>query len=555
MRIASILAGYAIGCVVPAGLAQAQATNREVLAAAAQADPIANACATSGAPLALSGSQWNGWGRDLTGARYQPDPGFSAAQVPRLRVKWAFALDGGIFSQPTVVGDRLFVSTIPGRLYALDAASGCVHWTYRTAAGNLNWGAGARAAVVVGALPDSGGSPRYAAYIGDDKSYVHALDAATGKRIWATQIETHPFSRISGSPVLHAGRLYVPVSSLEEAVAGDDKFPCCTFRGSVVALDPVNGRILWKTYAISEEPKPFKKNRIGTQMYGPSGAAIWSTPTIDVRRGVLYTSTGNSYTEAEQEGASAIIAMDLVTGAIRWTHQVMKDNYLAIGCGRQPPPANCPSESGPDFDFGSSPIIRTLPNGNQVLVAVNKGGLVFAMDPDAKGKMLWTQRVGTGSSLGGTQWGASADADAVYVPTSDFTAPRDKQRPGLTALRIATGEVIWHVPAPPAWCSWGGDAGCSNAQSMAVSMIPGIVFSGSLDGHIRAYSTGDGKIVWSFDTARPYEAVNGRPANGGSLDGAGPTIANGRLFVTSGYDRFWGRQRGNVLLAFTVDGK
>jgi polyvinyl alcohol dehydrogenase (cytochrome) len=513
-------------------------------------------CEEPGGPIDFSGPQWNGWSPDHSNARYQKEPGFRAEDVPRLRVKWAFALDGGISSQPTVVGDRVFISTIPGQLYSLDRETGCIHWSYLTLPGDRNWGAGARSTVSVGPLSDRLDPGRAAVYLGDDRSFVHALDAVTGELLWRTNVETHPGSRITGSTVLHEGVLYVPVSSLEEASAGDDNYQCCTFRGSIAALDAYTGSLIWKRYTIEREPEPFRLNRAGVQMFGPSGAPVWSTPTVDAARGLLYVTTGNSYTEISDEAANAVIALDLASGEIRWANQVLSDdNYIAAGCRREVPPANCPEEVGPDFDFGSSAILRDLPSGRSILVVANKGATVFGMDPDDDGRMLWMTQIGGGSALGGVQWGGAADEEIAYIPVSDVNTPPDRRRPGVTAVRLATGEIVWHTPAPPAWCSFGDNVLCSNAHSAAASLIPGIVFSGSLDGHIRAFSAGDGALVWSFDTSRIYETVNGRRGEGGSIDGVGPTIAGGTLFLFSGYDRFAGRKPGNVLLAFTVDGQ
>jgi polyvinyl alcohol dehydrogenase (cytochrome) len=285
-------------------------------------------------------------------------------------------------------------------------------------------------------------------------------------------------------------------------------------------------------------------------MHGPAGAPIWSTPTVDVEAGVIYAATGNSYSDVEQPGSNAVIAFDLESGAIHWKSQVREaDNYV-IGC---PVGINCPEDPGPDFDFGSSPIIRALPDGGRILLVGDKGGVAYGLDPDAQGEVLWETKVGAGSALGGIQWGSAADEEVFYVAVSDYIGRPNERRPGLNALRIADGEVVWHTPAPAPSCSFAG-AGCSNSLSAAISMIPGVIFSGSLDGYLRAFSSSDGSLLWGYDTARLYETVNGQLARGGSLDAGGPVIAGGMLFATSGYGRF-GREPGNVLLAFSVGGR
>jgi polyvinyl alcohol dehydrogenase (cytochrome) len=383
---------------------------------------------------------------------------------------------------------------------------------------------------------------------------VHAVNAVTGQLLWKTKIEDHPVSVITGAPILYKDRLYVPLASGEEAVGRNDKYECCTFRGAIVALDAATGRILWKNHTIQQEPKPYQKSKAGTQMYGPAGAAVWVAPTIDEKRKVLYVGTGDSYTNVHTDAADAIIAFDLETGQIKWINQtIARDNYL-VGCNMPNRSANCPDPTGPDFDFGSSPILRTLPNGKQVILAGQKSGTMYALDPDNRGKILWQVNLGHGATLGGIQWGSAADAQNVYAAISDVNAPPDKRRPGLAALKIATGEKVWHVPAPKSDCEVEGRA-CSNAQSQAVTAIPGVVFSGAIDGHLRAYATKDGKIIWDFNTAaNSYDTVNGVKARGGALNGGGPTVVGGVLYINSGYFGVAG-QPGNVLLACTVDGK
>jgi len=286
-------------------------------------------------------------------------------------------------------------------------------------------------------------------------------------------------------------------------------------------------------------------------MYGPAGAAIWSAPTLDLKRKLIYVGTGNSYTDVSNSGNDAVVAFDMETGKIRWVNQVTAKDSFLVGC-REAGVGNCPQESGPDHDFGSSPILRTLRNGKQILLGGQKSGVMWAFDPDHKGKVLWQVKLGIGGALGGIEWGFTADTENVYVPMADALGA--VRKPGITALKLSTGEQLWIVPAPPAKCSW-GTMRCTNSQSAAASLIPGIVFSGTADGHLRAYAVKDGTSVWDFDTAAaPYDTVNGVKAKGGTLDGGGPTIANGVLYTNSGYGRIIGYP-GNVLLAFTVDGK
>jgi len=491
------------------------------------------------------GKGWNGWGRDLDNSRYQPSPGLTAADVPHLKVRWAFGYRASyIYGQPTIVGDRLYASSSAGRVYSLDAKTGCTHWTFDAADA-------VRTAVSVVQLPETGDG-RIATVFGDDTATVYALDANSGKLIWKKRLDSHPDARITGAPVFHDGRLYVPVSSLEELSAPAPGYECCKFRGSVVALEARDGTLLWQTYTIDAQPAPYRKTATGTQLYGPAGGAVWSAPTVDPKRNLLYVGTGNSYTDVPTTTTDSILALEMSTGAVRWVNQLhAQDNYI-VGCD-SPAAAgkgDCPQTLGPDVDFGIAPILRSLPGGRQILLTGEKSGQVYGLDPDT-GKQLWTTRVGVGSSLGGLEWGAAADGAHMYAAVSDAAATNAKPG-GLVALRISDGKQVWRAEPPTPVCSW-GTRNCLAAQSQAVSAIPGVVFSGSQDGHLRAYSSVDGRVLWDFDTAQLFQTVNGVPGSGGSLDNGGATIAGGMLYVNSGYGRITG-QPGNLLLAFSVDG-
>jgi len=505
----------------------------------------ANACTGTPPRFTLDGPLWMGWGRDLDNSRYQPKPGIKPEDVPKLKVKWAFGYKAtATFGQPTIAGGRVFVTSTSGKVFSLDANSGCTYWS-------LEAGSGVRTAISIGPLP-RGSAARFAAYFGDEKAYVHAVDAETGKPLWKTRLDEHPLARVTGAPILHKDRIFVPLSSIEEVPGKDLKYECCKFQGAVASLDSGTGKLMWMTRTMSDPARPIRKNSAGTQLYGPAGAAVWSAPTVDLKRKAIYAGTGNSYTDVEQHGANAIIAFDMETGSTRWVNQVTAQDNFLVGC-MTPGAGNCPTTPGPDVDFGSSPIVRKLKNGKHVILAGQKSGVMWAMDPDQRGKVLWQQKVGEGSALGGIEWGPAADEELVYVAISDVLPKAGKSPGGITALRIETGERVWYTPAPAPICSW-GKAGCNAAQSAAVTVIPGVVFSGSLDGHLRGYSTKDGSIVWDFDSGIEFATVNGVKAKGGSIDAAGPTIAGGMLFLNSGYGRIVGRG-GNVLLMMTVGGQ
>lgn len=516
-------------------------------------------CPGGAAPFrySSSGALWTGWSTSAANTRFQDaaGAGLSVADVPKLKLKWAFALgdEATVRSQPAVEGGRLFFGT-GGAVYSVDARSGCIEWMAKI-------DGGIRSAVVIG---PTGHGKQAAVYFGAGPN-AYALEAATGKQLWKVPIARHSAAIVTAAPLLHKGVLYFGVSSFEEALTPLPGYKCCTFRGSVVALKADTGKLLWRTYTIAEAPHPTEKNKAGVEMYGPSGAAVWSTPTFDAKKNRLYVATGDNYSHPTTGTSDAVLALDARTGRLLWRRQVTSGDAFSNACS-VPGSANCPPPAGHDFDFGQPPILASLGGGHRELVIGQKSGVAYALDPDKNGAVLWQRRVGKGGPLGGIMWGSAADGHNFYVAISDLgfkgvvrdkssasgyrLLPNPNQGGGLFALDLKTGEKIWSA-LPRAAC--GGRTDCSPAQSQAISAIPGVAFSGSLDGHIRAYSTSDGKILWDFDTAREYTTVNGGPAHGGSLDGPGPVIAGGMLYVSSGYGQFGGMP-GNVLLAFSVEG-
>jgi polyvinyl alcohol dehydrogenase (cytochrome) len=506
-------------------------------------------------PDPLAGPRWLGWGNELANTRFQDAPaaGLTPDQVPRLKLKWAFGFPGDVNlnSQPSVAGGRVYVGSQGAKVYSLSAATGCIHWWFATAAP-------VRSAVSVGRIETESG-PRFAAFFGDASAVVYAVDASTGTLLWKTKVDDHLAARITGSPAFHRGRLYVPVASIEEGYATMANYECCRFRGSVVALDGATGKQLWKTYTVVEAARPTKKNKSGTQLWGPSGAPIWTAPTIDPVRNALYVTTGDNYSDPPTATSDAFLAMDLDSGRVLWSRQMTSSDAYNVAC-RLPDTTNCPDSKGPDFDFGSSPILVALPSGKRALIAGQKSGIVHAIDPDRDGHVLWQVRVGKGGIHGGIQWGSAADHFNVYVALSDAgiiaipstvgTEADPNAGGGMFALSLEKGERVWS--SPPSVC--GERKRCSPAQSAAVTAIPGVAFSGSVDGHLRAYAAKDGAIVWDFDTVGEYKTINGVLGRGGSLDGPGPAISGGMIFVNSGY-AIWGGMPGNVLLAFSVDGR
>jgi len=479
-------------------------------------------------------AQWTGWSPSPTNSRFQSaeQAGLTPADLPRLTLKWAFGFpDASVaWSHPTVAAGRVFVGSQNGTVYSLDAKTGCIQWTFSAKGG-------VRTALAVAPA----GASRLVVYFGDTAANAYAVDAETGKTLWVRRVDDHPSARITGSPTFFEGRLYVPVASYEEAQGADPQYPCCTFRGSISALDAESGAVEWKTYMIAETPQRRGSSSTGTPLWGPAGAGIWSAPTVDVARRALYVATGNAYSAPVTSSSDAVVALDLATGAIRWTRQVTANDVYVTNCRAGNP--NCPDTVGPDHDFGSPPVLARA-GGRDVIVIGQKSGMAFGMDPEKKGEILWQYRAGQGSTLGGIEWGAAVDGELAYFAVSDILT---SQPGGLHAVNLTTGTRAWFTSPPTPTC--GSGPGCNGAQSAAVTAIAGAVFSGSNDGSLRAYSARTGEVIWSFDSNRTYTTVNGVPGKGASMIGPGAVVAGGMVYANSGYGGFGGRP-GNVLLAF-----
>jgi len=516
-----------------------------------------NACATHPPVKDLNAPSWNGWG-DLSNTRFQSAKaaGLTAGKVSRLKLKWAFGFPGAtaLYGQ-TVFDGRVFISSNAGYVYSLDAETGCIHWSYHSAAV-------VRSGITIG--PVKPGAATIAAFFGDIRGNAYALDASTGELIWRVSIDNHPLARVTGNPRLYENRLYVPLASLEEDESRSPAHICCTFRGSIVALDSETGRRVWKTYTIPEEPKVIKRNSAGVDYMGPSGSGVWTTPILDIKRRALYFGTGNAFSEPAAT-ADSIMAMSLDTGKILWWQQAFPNDIWHGGCpqtvpgraaigrppgagpgafpgrGNQPPypPENCVEKTGPDWDYAASPNLAALPDGRTVIIASPKQAVVRALDPDRNGATIWEQDIarGIGGGAGETVFGGAVDQNTIYFGLHLGN--------GLVAMDAATGVEKWFRPLknPEAMASHRGIVA-------AVSVIPGVFFAAGMDGILRAVSPTDGSPIWEFDTAQEFKTVNGVVAKGGSIGAGGPSIANGMVFVGSGYVGFQNGVPGNVLLAF-----
>jgi polyvinyl alcohol dehydrogenase (cytochrome) len=487
---------------------------------------------------------WNGWGPDLSNTRYTTTGGIALNQVGKLKLKWAYAFEGDVsaFGAPTVLGRTLFIGSAGGAVQALSTDTGCVRWVYQ-----------ASGPVRSAPVPVSNGNTHVLVFT-DLTGWVYGVEAETGRELWKKKPEPHDTTRLTGTAAVLNGVVFIPAASWEETRASNPDYPCCTFRGSVTALRAKDGTQVWKTYTVREKPKQLERGPGNVGTWGPSGVGVWGSPTLDTKRGLLYITTGDNFSSPPTDLSDAVLALDPKTGRIVWSKQITPGDIFSGACTG----TNCP---GPDYDFGSSVLLEKLPNGRDVLLVGQKSGVVYALDPDRKGEILWQTRVGKGGTNGGVEWGMASDGQKVYAAVSDLARkappgtvvqvglpPDPAQGGGLTALRISNGEKAWY--AAPAPC--GQRPQCSPAQPAALTAIPGVVFSGSDDGHLRAFTTEDGRVLWDFDTVRDYQTVNGIRGKGGSLDGAGPVIVGGMLFVNSGYARNGGIA-GNVLLAFAPD--
>ena len=483
----------------------------------------------------------SGWGFGERNLRFQAATEIDRTNASMLELAWAFALDGGMspHSYPLVTEDTVFIGTPAGSLYALERDSGCVRWKrkFRSAI---------RTAVIHAEIA---GEARLVFGTGD--GWVVAADAVTGEQLWETEVRDHPHAIVTGTPLYHAGRVYAPVSSYELAVAMDAMYECCTFRGSLVSLDATDGALLWRTHTIAEAPAVTGRHYVVVKEWGPSGTPIWSAPAIDAETGLLYVGTGENYTAPATPTSDAIMAVRSEHGEIVWTEQFTANDTFNMAC-LIPDHPSCPEEVGPDYDFGAPPILARMASGEHILLAGQKSGGVYAMKPDS-GARIWERQLGRGGYLGGVHWGMAVNEalGLLYVPISDRAvgpAASDKPMPGLHALEVETGVVRWSAINPDR-CD--GRKGCDSGTSAAIVATPDLVFAGSLDGQISVYDARTGEVVWSYDTWRKFDSVNGEAAGGGSIDVHGPMVAGDMLLIQSGYGQH-GQAGGNALLAFRL---
>lgn len=516
---------------------------------ASQAAPVRPAQSAGAGP-----GNWPSWQGDLSGSRFAASTPISPGNVGELAAKWAFAFPqiAGTFpsSQPAVVGNTLYVGSNDAKFYALNATSGATLWSYDLTG-------------VVGSVatnPDpvrdgpavSGGT----VYFGDTRGYLYAVNARTGALRWARLLDTvNPDVEETGSPTVYGGLVYIGVSNRENNYQAQNLgYPCCTARGEVVAVNAATGAVVWRHYTVPPA-QPAGTWPSGATMYAPSGVSVMTTPVIDRAAGLLFVGTGNNYTGATGE-ADSVLALNVRTGGVVWSYQAQPDTYITLCDNPQYAPTYCPQEAAGtahDWDMASGNLFQV--GGRTVLGMGEKSGVYRAFDA-LTGKLLWSQSLAADPNVpggdAGIVWGGSYDGHYLYVATW-FGNPGT-----LYALNPATGAIVWQTPSPADGCSTGGAAGqpgCALAFTPAVTTAPGLVFEGNADGKLYAFSSATGQLLWQYDTVRQFQGVNGAPGFGESISGiGGAVVANGMVYVESGYYPLFASPEGTVLLAFALPG-
>jgi polyvinyl alcohol dehydrogenase (cytochrome) len=483
---------------------------------------------------------WAVAGQNVHNTRSQPNEhAIGRANVASLATKWTFTTGADVSATPTVAGDAVYFPDWSGNFYAVRRDTGAQIWLHKISDYDGYAGSIARVSpavhgndLIIGDI-ESG-------TVAHNGANVMAVNRQTGALRWITKVDAHPAAVITGSPVVQGDIVYVGVSSTEESLATDPTYACCSFRGSLVALDINTGAIVWQTFTMPDNQG---------QPDGYSGGAIWQPPAIDVKRGMLYVGTGNNYEVpqsvktclAETVGGAqttcfdagdmydTALALDMTTGAVKWSKRVQGVDVWTVACIKNPNPVSCPEPNSPDYDLsGSGPNL--LPN----LVGFGqKSGIYWAFNPDT-GDILWTAMVGPGSSLGGIEWGTATDGERIYIAITNSKNLSYPLINGSTitwgawsALDVSTGRILWQTADP----AQAVDVG-------SVSVANQVVYVGSVSGNMHALDAGTGKILWTF-------------ASGGSVID-GPAIAGGTVFWGSGYKKITSGTGNNKVFAFSI---
>ena len=488
--------------------------------------------------------------RSLTAAT----AGLDRDDMRRLELAWAigFPGTGALRAAPVILGDTLFYAASgTNRVFALDARSGCARWVFESPTP-------LRSSLTFGSLGEEG--PDGLLY-GDAQGHVYALAAATGELLWRTDVRSHGRSvRITGAPVLHGERVIVPISDSGVGEAANPEFECCAGHGAVTALAAADGTVLWEYHTMPEAEYTGERNSRGVALRGPSGAPIWATPTVDGSRGLVYVTTGENTSHPATDTSDAIIALDLATGQQRWLFQALANDVWNQACGRNRDNTNCPTQAQSvlkDYDFGG-PAVLVRRGQDDILLAGQKSGDLWALNPDT-GALIWRQRIGDGTALGGNHWGIASDGQRVFMPVNDpgVSRPGFEPQPGMYAFYVASGETSWSYRVPP---------DCDNGRAERVNacdsryglsamplLVDDALISATLDGRLLIFDKDDGQVLFQYDTVQEFATVNGVAGKGGSIDAHSLAAGAGMVFVGSGYGRF-NQTPGNVLLAFRPRG-
>lgn len=478
------------------------------------------------------------------------------SNISDLQLAWVFGLPNttNARSQPVITEDTLFIAATSGHLFALDRHSGCIRWHQMTVAPP-------RTALTLGSI-GSGEDRRVALFYGDLEANVVAVDAKDGEVIWRRPVGISEKSLLTGAIIQHEDRLIVPVSLQEVILATDPAYECCRSHGAVVALDADSGEQLWQFHTTPDATVQGHTS-VGTTTWGPSGAPVWSTPTVDEERNLIYIGTGQNASLPATELSDSVLAIDMNSGQLAWHFQAIAGDVYNGACDQRPPGPNCPKWRGPDHDIGASVVLTKRVTGEDILLVGQKSGDIYGLDPDAQGELMWHERFGAGSMLGGVHWGLATDGQRLFVPIADpaFPIPGYFPAPGLYAVDIEDGDEFW---------SQRYERGCKTSMyeyfdreavypecsfyfglSAAPSVVNDLVFAPSLNGNILAFAAESGELVWQFATVRPFESINRVTTHGGSIDVTRVLAVGDMIYVQSGYSVF-GQLPGNALLAFRL---
>jgi polyvinyl alcohol dehydrogenase (cytochrome) len=494
------------------------------------------------------------FGVDITGHRWltAERAGLTSTDLTNLELAWAigFPKTNQLRTSPVIIGDTMFYAPAPtGNMLAFDigAKTPCVKWAFDV-------GTGVRSSPSYGKI---GG--RDALVFSDRRGTVHAVDAKLGTEIWSQFAPHSEAARVTGAPVVYGEKVIVNISASGVARAMDPNYECCAEHGAVTALDANTGEKLWTYHTMPDANYTGEESRTGVKLRGPSGAPIWSTPTIDPKRNLVIVTTGENTSLPATDTSDAVLALDIDTGKLVWGFQALANDVWNMSC-RTPwenSGPNCPPPTKSvlkDFDFGAGAILTQTKDGKDIVLAGQKSGDVWGIDPD-NGELIWNTRFGEGTALGGIHWGIAIDGERVFAAIYDPTRPgaSNKAEPGMNAVDITTGEVAWRYPIEPD-CSpsraerYPGCAG-RHGLSAAPLVVDRSVLAGGADGRFYVFDSVTGKLQFQYDTLADFETINGVEGQGGSIDSHSIFAGAGLVFVGSGYGSF-GQPGGNVLLAF-----